>query len=875
MSETQHIPVAAALSELVAKDDTEFIEAAYQQIFGRHPDASGLATYLALIRRGESKHDILRELCFSPEGVGKNAHHSGLAKTLTDEAAGGNSLRATVSRWILGERFSGIERAMRISQNKLFRLESSIKSLLSKQNNLPDAATHPTITNANTSLVHRFDAIESQLNKLTTALALQASPDNQSSQSPDSAPVPATEIFPAPVKKRDGIWEWNGYHDVKARIAEYRTSQSQTMTKIPLDLVSISDEQIHVGILAKLKLELPKPTKNPVASIIIPTFNNIRLTLECLASIARFTSLKADVEIIIADDASTDQTVQILTGIDNIRLLPNATNIGFLLNCNRAIAQARGQYVIFLNNDVQVTANWLEDLLQPFADFPKVGAVGPRYVFPDGMLQEVGAALAEDASAEMVGFGQNPDLPRYNYLRKVDYSSGACLAVPRDLLKSLGGFAEEFAPCYCEDSDLCLRIQELGYSVYVNPKVTIVHHLSKTTAAISSEFKLKTVATNLVKFQDKWQTRLSAHATPKVLAFYLPQFHPFAENSQWWGEGFTEWTNVTKAKPNFVGHYQPRMPADLGYYDLRVEEILSKQAALAKRYGIDGFCFYYYWFAGKRLMERPLEQLLQSDKPDLPFCLCWANENWSRRWDGQDQEILMAQSHTAADDIAVIQDLCRYFCDRRYIRIDGKPMLLIYRVQLFPNFAATAERWRKYCRESGIGEIYLVLVETFELVHQSRNPKEFGCDAAVEFPPMELAEPKPPSGALLNPEFVGQTANYHDLATRFATRDFPGYTRFKGVAPGWDNTARMQNRSFCFENATPGAFQAWLEESLDETRKQHSGDERLVFVNAWNEWAEGTYLEPDRRYGHAFLQAARNAKDAKMLLRKDKYQLGD
>jgi len=579
-------------------------------------------------------------------------------------------------------------------------------------------------------------------------------------------------------------------------------------------------------------------------------------------------------EVLVRDDASSDDTVKVVTAIKNLRLVRNPENLGFLKNCNRAIDSVRGRYVVFLNNDVQVSKGWLSALLDTFSKFPKVGAVGPRYVYPNGRLQEVGAAFRPDMTAQMIGLGEDPEQLRFAYVRRVDYTSGACLMLPTPLLKELDGFSEDFLPCYCEDSDLCLRVQERGYFVYCNAEVTVVHHLSKTTAALNDDFKYRCVAKNLNTLAQKWAHRVEKTSVPRVLAFYLPQFHPFPENNAWWGEGFTEWTNVTKARPNYEGHYQPRFPADLGYYDLRLPEIMAQQAHLARSHGIDGFCFYYYWFGGKRLLETPIEAMLASKTPDFPFCLCWANENWSRRWDGRSSEILMAQQHSPDDDIAVIGDLVRYFADARYIRVDGRPLMLIYRVQLFPNFAETAERWRSYCRETGVGEIYLAMVESFELVHSRTNPTVYGCDAAVEFPPQELADAKSPSGVIINPDFTGSVADYRDLAVKFATRDLPNYKRFLGVAPGWDNTARMQHKSFCFEYATPGAFQAWLEEAIELTRTQHYGDERLVFVNAWNEWAEGAYLEPDQRFGHAFLEAVRNAKEAALLLRRNAYGLG-
>jgi GT2 family glycosyltransferase len=669
----------------------------------------------------------------------------------------------------------------------------------------------------------------------------------------------------------DGTWEWAQYQSVKDRIRSAKHSRRELFAPKPLDLLDVDTER--PSAVAK-RIVLPAPGRTPDVSIILPVFNNLKLTLECLLSISQHADPSVTFEILVRDDASTDDTVKIISEIKNVRIVRNPENVGFLRNCNRALESVRGQYVVFLNNDVQVTPGWLRTLLDTFSNYPSVGAVGPQFLYPSGHLQEAGAAFRPDGTAEMVGLNEDPDQPRFSYVRRVDYTSGACLMLPTTLVKELDGFSEEFLPCYCEDSDLCLRVQEKGYFVYCNPGVTIVHHLSKTTASINEEFKYRCVAKNLNSLASKWAHVLDRITIPRVLAFYLPQFYPFAENNQWWGEGFTEWTNVTKAQPNFEGHYQPRLPANLGYYDLRLSEVMVQQAELARSHGIDGFCFYYYWFDGKRLLDAPVEQMLALGKPDFPFCLCWANENWSRRWDGQDREILMAQAHSPKDDIAVIADLSRYFQDRRYIRIDGRPLVLIYRVQLFPNFAETAARWRAYCLELGLGEIYIAMVESFELVHSRTHPRTYGCDAAVEFPPQELAEPKPPSGTIVNPRFKGSVGDFRDLAVKFATRDLPNYTRFMGVAPGWDNTARMQDKSFCFEYATPGAFQAWLEEAIELTRAQHYGDERLIFVNAWNEWAEGAYLEPDRRFGQAFLDAVRNAKQAATLLRKDKYALG-
>ena len=701
---------------------------------------------------------------------------------------------------------------------------------------------------------------EPESRAMACSSALQASP-----VAPGSMPLNARRpAVSANLPIADGHWEWSDYAPVKARIQRIKAERMARVTPPRASLLEIGNQALEV---AAAKVRLHPALERPEVSIIVPVFNNLRITLECLWSIALHDDRKVTFEVIVADDASTDDTARICASIPHLRLLRNDSNLGFLRNCNQALQHVRGRYTLYLNNDVQVTPGWLAALVDTFQRFPDAGAAGPRVIYPSGHLQEAGVAFRPDGGADMVGLNDNPQAPRYRYARRVDYVSGACLMLPTALARQLGGFSEEFLPCYCEDGDLCLQVSEAGHAVYYNPAATVVHHLSKTTDAVDSGLKMRAITSNIATLARKWPHRLNETVIPRVIAFYLPQFHPFPENDKWWGKGFTEWANVTRARPNFVGHFQPRLPADLGFYDLRLPEIMEHQVELARRYGIHGFCHYYYWFGGKRLLERPIEQMLASGKPDFPFCLCWANENWTRRWDGQDQDVLIAQAHSSEDDDAVIRDLMRYFRDRRYIRIDGRPLVLVYRVTLFPDFAATARRWRTACREQGIGEIYIAMVESLELVHMQADPARFGCDASVEFPPQELAETKAPSGEIINPEFKGQVADYRDLAARFATREPPAYTRFQGVATGWDNTARRQHTSFCFEHATPGAFQAWLEETLNQTRLQHSGDERLVFVNAWNEWAEGAYLEPDLRFGHTYLEAVRNALDAALLLR--------
>lgn len=343
----------------------------------------------------------------------------------------------------------------------------------------------------------------------------------------------------------------------------------------------------------------------------------------------------------------------------------------------------------------------------------------------------------------------------------------------------------------------------------------------------------------------------------RVLAFYLPQFHPIRENDAWWGTGFTEWRNVIRGRPQFAGHYQPHLPGELGFYDLRVPEIQVRQVELARLYGVAGFVFYFYWFGGHRLLERPLLQYLENSSLDLPFCLCWANESWTRRWDGRERDILIAQSHSPADDLAFISYVATYLRDPRYIRVGGRPLLILYRPDLLPDPQRTAERWRSWCRTEGIGEIYLAYTQSFE----SSNPARYGFDAAIEFPPNNTAPPEITKEITsLNRDFEGAIYDWRFYPNRSRSYQDPGYRLFRGVNPHWDNEARRPGRGVIFYGSSPAGYREWLENAIKDTSKRFDDpDERLIFVNAWNEWAEGAHLEPDQRSGYAYLQATRDA----------------
>jgi 2-polyprenyl-3-methyl-5-hydroxy-6-metoxy-1,4-benzoquinol methylase len=337
---------------------------------------------------------------------------------------------------------------------------------------------------------------------------------------------------------------------------------------------------------------------------------------------------------------------------------------------------------------------------------------------------------------------------------------------------------------------------------------------------------------------------------PKALAFYLPQFHPIPENDEWWGTGFTEWTNVTRARPLFPGHYQPHVPSDLGYYDLRLPEVRQAQADLAAASGISGFVYYHYWFHGKRLLERPFDEVLASGSPDLPFALCWANEEWTRNWDAQTGRVLMPQEFSDADDLAHIRWLCTAFADDRYIKIDGRPLMLIYRAQQLPDPKRSADIWRTEAQRLGFPDLYLCWVESWG--PPPGGPQAFGLDASVGFMPF--------SGEQLYLPLEGarghRLLDYQSAYTAELRNATPSWKRFPSVMVGWDNTARRPFGATIFEGATPEAYERWLRLATESVSKVRE-EENYLFIVAWNEWAEGNHLEPDQRHGRAFLDATR------------------
>jgi lipopolysaccharide biosynthesis protein len=349
---------------------------------------------------------------------------------------------------------------------------------------------------------------------------------------------------------------------------------------------------------------------------------------------------------------------------------------------------------------------------------------------------------------------------------------------------------------------------------------------------------------------------LTVAAPPRIVAFFLPQFHEIPENNRWWGKGFTDWTNTQSARSMFIGHNHPRVPSDGRLFDLTEVAELKKQSDDAELAGIDAFCMYFYWFHKQRLLERPLDLYKDLDGV-IPFCLSWANENWTRRWDGKDNEVLIAQQYEDQTPAQVYASLKPYFDAPHYLKQGGNPILLVHRAEQLPDPLAYAREWRQLARNDGWPDLHLVATEVVPGI----DPTTIGFDAVAEFPPvgrngLRHAALLPPRGLLRT--FSGRLMSYEKIAVSSCRRMDPDFVRYRGVMPGWDNTARRGNDATVYMGQSPERFGWWLRCALRKERNIR-GRRGLVFINAWNEWAEGAYLQSDNIHGDGYLKATRGA----------------
>ena len=376
---------------------------------------------------------------------------------------------------------------------------------------------------------------------------------------------------------------------------------------------------------------------------------------------------------------------------------------------------------------------------------------------------------------------------------------------------------------------------------------------------INSQFLDNSFSINYPKIEDRL---LLKQEDPKLITFYLPQYCPNSYNDKWWGKGSTEWTNVGKSVPQYLGHYQPRCPGELGYYDLRIKENIERQVELAKIFGIYGFCFYYYWFDGIHLLEDVLIRYINDTTIEFPFSICWVNENWTQQWNSSSDTPIMQISKNEDSYKNFIKSCIYLFKCKNYIKVDDKVMLSIYKPDDIPNRAYVINYWREYVRnETGL-ELYLIGINP----NTNKNDlKKEGFDAFSEFYPasglhnMNLITSKKEFACK---NFLGKIYDYKDFVENKKYLSSSNLNHYKAICPMWDNTARKKNRAVVLDGSTPNLYKSWLKDIINETKNEVDNkvlDDNLIFINAWNEWAEGAYLEPDLYWKYGYLEATRDA----------------
>lgn len=347
----------------------------------------------------------------------------------------------------------------------------------------------------------------------------------------------------------------------------------------------------------------------------------------------------------------------------------------------------------------------------------------------------------------------------------------------------------------------------------------------------------------------------------KLLAYYLPQYYPDEHNNKWWGKGSTEWTNVAKSMPQYLGQYQPRLPAELGYYDLRIQENIYRQIELAEIYGIYGFCFYYYWFDGVRLLDLPFENFVNDKTINFPFCICWVNESWTKQWSGNSNTPLIEMSKDVNCYKRFIEYSYKLFEKENYITINGKPILIIYKPLDIPSREKVIEHWRKFVKEKLNKELYIIAAANkIDVIEKNKNISGF--DAMSEFAPgpqLKYMKDITNTKDFVCETFYGKVYDYKDFVDTKKYFKVKNNKLYRAISPMWDNTARKKDKGVVLDGATPDLYKQWLKDIITETKNNNNLDDNIIFINAWNEWAEGAYLEPDLKWKYGYLEATKQA----------------
>lgn len=641
---------------------------------------------------------------------------------------------------------------------------------------------------------------------------------------------------------------------------------------------------------------------NGLVSIIIPTYNCERWVSDAIESSLR--QSYPNREVIVIDDGSTDNTCTLISERYGNRVkYIRQNNLGLAAARNRGLYEAKGDYIQFLDSDDLIKSDKIEIQIDAirnidgyavsYTDYRIIDIntntiLGNRYLSPNIPTESFYYSLIADWETRF-------SVPVHCFLFKSaifrDNNIRFDVSLPNhedwDCWIRIFAFNPKvvFVNTICafyriKPSSMCSdrALMRAGFITCIDKYInyfdnpTALELLKKKRVEVEKNYadvsESVIMKTEMLLNANNKQHAISAEPTESIvtlaraIAFYLPQFHPIPENDEWWGKGFTEWTNVAKARPLFDGHYQPHIPGELGFYDLRLHESRIAQAELAKHHGIEGFCYWHYWFNGKRLLERPFDEVLESGSPDYPFCLAWANESWSRRWLGEEKDILIAQTYSHDDDFRHIQWLIKAFKDSRYIRVYDRPLFLIYRPNDLPDAVKTTTLFREECLRHGVPNPYLVGINSH---CWNLDCRTLGFDATLMFMPQlgnlpEFMNDEPSVGKLERNQKMGVESNklkIYDYAealeSMLENRSKYAHPVIPSIFVGWDNTARRGENAIVITNTTPDVYGKALAKLVQE--QQHKPEaERLIFINAWNEWAEGNHLEPDVRNGSSFLE---------------------
>jgi GT2 family glycosyltransferase len=605
---------------------------------------------------------------------------------------------------------------------------------------------------------------------------------------------------------------------------------------------------------------------NPRLSVVIPTIGRSKVLLECLQSIAKSSQkIGLSFEIVLAIDSNANATEndfisEVLNefSCNSLRVLRHSNFVsGFSEQVNAGVELAIGLDILILNDDTIARENLLEELWD--VEWRTVDMIfSPLVLNLDGTIQEIGSTINPQGECEWIGNGQHLSWIENIEFLCVDFASAVCWLMNRNRFRETGGFSSFAGQNYYEDSKFALNPAN-GFRTYVITGAQVVHYLSQSSNPGEKMLVVNEVTRHL--FREWWRKcEIPNPKKLKVMALYLPQFHSTDYNDLWWGVGYTEWSALGSWEQQIQEQPKRLVPSELGFYDLIDKTVLEKQSILASDYGVDAFVIMTYWFNGTKLLDKPLENFLVTDL-QTDFCLFWANESWSRKWDGQEEELLMKQTHNIEDSKSFISAHRQYLAHPRYVKIRGKKVIFIYRRELFANAKANLDAMRQEAIRLGLGELYFVAFESFEQSLKRDDPTLQGFDAAAEYPPHGVFPGKKYSN-FESKVFTGRSHDYKDVENFYLGRQLPKFPLIRSVMVGFDNTSRMKNKAIIFQNSDYSSFLRWFR--LASKNSMYFGDstDNWVIVNAWNEWSESAVLEPSIATGRDYLAAVKIVKDS-------------